>query len=299
MTAPTQLPPPAQVAPEAEAPPRSSAMRARTLLVAAIVIGVLSLVALALDLGWVVGAVLSLAALAVIVVGPFIAMRRRSLVVAPIAIALVSLLNPVILGAVAAHVTNLVGVVSFQRGIIFWYDYPGIDGWDAPDELAVVDPAALAGTSQDATRGVVDELSSELGWSWTVDGDIGGVASIANGFGGPSVFFRADSARWSTPDFDGSPEQAAVLLAALDEAAAQLELTEVTDTAGDVAAGDGERVWSDGVGGELTVTVDGSDVAFWYTGGPFSTVPTEEYLALLEPYAGLELPEPITEPDLP
>ena len=44
---------------------------------------------------------------------------------------------------------------------------------------------------------------------------------------------------------------------------------------------------------------DGSEVSFWYTGGPFSTVSTEEYLAMLEPYAGLELPDPIVEPDLP
>lgn len=293
MSTMTQTPP--QTHDEHSAAP--APMRARTLLWAAIVIGALSVVALALDAGWIVGAILSLAALAVIVVGPFIAMRRRSLVAAPLAIALVSLLNPVILGGVSAHVTNLIGVVTLQRGIVLWGAYPGIAGWDAPDELTVVDPGALARQTQDVTRGVVDELSSAYGWSWSIGDSVGGTQSIANGFGGTSVFIRVDSARWTTADFDGSQEQADALLTAMQTAADELGLTTVGDAI-DAGSG-GEATWSDGRGGVLTLAYDGSQASFWYTGGPFSTVSTEEYLALLEPYAGLDQPEPIDEPDLP
>jgi len=293
MSAATHIPPKTQAEPSGS----SATMRARTLLGAAIVIGALSIVALILDLGWIVGAVLALAALAVIVVGPFIAMRRRSFVVAPLAIALVSLLNPLILGGITAHVTNLIGVVTLQRGLVLWADYPGIVGWDAPDELTVVDPGALARQTQDVTRDVVDTLSSEYGWSWSIGESVGGTQSIANGFGGPSVFVRIDSATWTTADFDGSEEQAQGLLAAMQSAADELGLTTVGDAIGEESGG--EATWSDGRGGVLTLSYDGSEVSFWYIGGPFSTVSTEEYDALLEPYAGLGLPEPIVEPDLP
>jgi len=270
-------------------------------LVAAGVVAVASLAAALAGAGWAT-IPLVVAALVVLVLATLVAMRRDSRVLAPLAIALVALCNPVVLGGLTDHVRDQVGVVTVapDRGLVLWATYPGIAGWDAPAVPASVDTTALAQAVPRVVRGVVDATGREFGWSWSLGDEVPqGARAIANGFGGASMFWRIDSPRWTTADFDGSGAQRAALLGAVDSAAAALETGEVSDTTGDVDAGDGVRAWTDGRGGVLTLEIAGGDVAVVYAGGPFLAGDPAEFAERMAGFAGLELPAPLVRPDLP
>jgi|GEM_PF-1411233 len=275
--------------------------RPATVLAAAAVVAIASVAAALAGAGWAT-IPLCAAALVVLVCATLVAMRRDSHAVAPLAIALVALLNPLVLGGLTDHVREQVGVVTLapDRGLVLWATYPGIAGWDGPDAPAAVDTTALAQAVPRVMRGIVDATGRGHGWSWSLGDEVQpGAQAIANGFGGSSMFWRIDSPRWTTGDFDGSDAQRATLLAAVAGAAAALEAGEVVDVRGDVGAADGVRVWRDGRGGELTLTIAGADVIAVYAGGPFLAGDPAEFDARMAGFAGLDLPEPIAQPDLP
>ncbi|QTV80099.1 hypothetical protein [Microbacterium sp. NIBRBAC000506063] len=290
--------------PQAEAPQPSRARvaRPRVVMIAALALVALSMLWLFGGRNGALGVVLSVAALIVIVWATAVAMRRGSAVVAPLAVILVVLGNPVVLGIYSNHLDDRVGrlTISPEDGLVFWQQYPGIAGWQAPSEPVPVDTTEIVRTAQASFRTAIDELSGEFGWAWQV-GDITGVSAIPNGFGGESMFHRVDAPVWTTSDFDGSDAQRATLLDLGAGIAEQLQLPTLTDAVGDVSAGDGVRAWTDDLGGAFTVTVQGSTVSLQFVGGPYFAAHTsmEEYAEAREHFAGIELPEPLFVPELP
>lgn len=286
-----------------ETPVRGAGVRVprpRTVLLAALVVALASLAAAWLGIGWWASPVLVLAAVAVTVFATASAVRRDSVFVAPIAIALVAVLNPLVLGGLGTHVRETAGMVTFDagRGLVLWKNYPGIGGWELPDEVQPINVVAFGDHVQRSVRSVVDATSGSFGWTWEVREGRVGLGRIANGYGGAAEFYRVDSTPWRSTSFDGSAEQRAVLVAAAQAAADELALTTVADEAGDVTAGDGGRTWSDATG-TLTLRVEGSAVEISYVGGPVLGGTQAEFDLRLGPYRGLTPPEPFTSPDLP
>lgn len=253
-------------------------------------------------LPWIVGALVMVAAVGVTVWATLSAVVRRSLVVAPLAICLLAVGNPAVLTGLGSYVERNAGVItfSFDRGVVLWASYPGISGWDAPDDPQTVDTPRLAQTVQRALRTAVGVMSDEYAWAWQIgEGEVG-IRPIANGFGGDSMFQRVDAPLWTTTDFDGSDGQRASLVAAVAASAAELGLTDVVDASGDVGTGDGTRRWIADAQA-LTLTVDGAHVALGYSGGPFlaPTILPGEFERAREAYEGLTPPPTIVTPDLP
>ncbi len=280
---------------------RARVLRPGATLGAAAVVGLAALCVVLFSLGWVLAALVTVAAVLVIVTATASAMRRGSRLLAPLAVAVVAVLNPVVLQGLADHTRDAVGVVTFEpgQGIVLWGGYPGIAGWDAPEAPEPVEVRPLVLDVQDAVRAIVDDTGDTLGWTWSVGETAGGATTIANGFGGPSMFARVTSPTWTTTDFTGSEPQRDILLAALQSTAETLGLNAREDVEGDVATGDGVRVWTDASGGELALTVGAGEVVVVYIGGPYLVGTTAEYETRLAPFAGLEQPEPIVTPDLP
>ncbi|WP_344739643.1 hypothetical protein [Microbacterium awajiense] len=259
-----------------------------------------AVVAAMLQAPWPVLTLIGITAIAVAVLATLVAVRRDSRVVAPLAVALVALVNPVVLTAVSDHVVARVGVVSFtlDRGFVLWGVYPGIAGWDPPADPPLVDIGGIARTSQDAVRDVVDATSSAFGWAWRVGDQPSGARAIVNGWGGVSAFWRIDSPTWISDDA-GDLGRRAVLTDAVAGAAERLDLPFEADVDGDVDTGDGVRAWSDDLGGTLFLQIAGARATVWYTGGPFLATTVEDFEERLEPFEGLLPPATIEEPDLP
>lgn len=290
-----------------ERDPRGTGLRAvprpRTALLVAIVVAAASVLASLAGAGWGIGLVLMLLAIGVTVWATVAAVRRDSVLVAPLAIVLVAVLNPLVLSGLGAHIRERAGVITFafDRGLVLWSTYPGIAGWDAPEDATPVNTTGLAQAEQRALRGTVEATTAAYGWVWSLGEGAAGVFRIANGYGGESLFERVDSPVWTSEDFDGSAPQRDLLLSSAQSAAAALELTTITETEGDVAGGDGVRQWDDGAGGVMTLRVAGSRVTLRYTGGPFlsGSSSAAEYRLARSGFEGLEPPAPIEEPDLP
>lgn len=268
----------------------------------AAVVAVVSGVVVATGLPWVVGLLVMIVAVAATIWATLSAVVRRSLVVAPLAICLLAVGNPAVLAGVGSYVERSVGVVTFSpdRGFVLWSLYPGIVGWDAPDAPDAVDTPVLAQSVQRALRSAVGVLTDAYGYAWRIgDGQVG-IAPIANGFGGYSMFERVDAPLWTTSDFDGSEGQRSAIVAAAAASAAELGLTDAADSAGDVDTGDGTREWS-ADGQTLTLTLAGAQIELSYTGGPF-LAPTSlpgEFEDRLRGFEGLPLPSTIVTPDVP
>lgn len=277
--------------------------RPLTTLLVALVVAAASIVAFLAGAGWGVGLVLMLLAIAATVWATVAAVRRDSVFVAPLAIVLLAVLNPLVLSGLSAHIQERAGVITFafDRGLVLWATYPGIAGWDAPEDATPVNTAGLAQAEQRALRSVVEATTAAHGWVWSIGEGAAGVFRIANGFGGPSLFERVDSPVWTSDDFDGSAPQRELLLSSAQSAADALELRTVTDVEGDVATGDGVRHWDDGAGGVMSLTIAGARVTLQYTGGPFLSGGSSaaEYQLARSGFAGLQPPAPIEEPDLP
>ncbi|WP_404430029.1 hypothetical protein LG299_10685 [Microbacterium lacus] len=291
----------------AEAPARSIrfplSLRPATVLVAAAIVAVVSWMSVAFRAPWPIVAVLTVAALAVLVWASLSAIGRRSLVVAPLAVCLAVMGNPLTTAGLGSYVERHAGVItlSLRDGIVLWKAYPGIAGWE-PSTPATqpVDTTGLAMDVQRVLRDVVGEMSDAYGYVWQVgDGQVG-ISIIANGFGGGSLFERVDAPLWQTSDFDGSPAQRATLVASTTASAEELGLTTVADPSGDVGSADGIRTWS-GEAQRLTLTIDDSTVTLTYVGGPFlgSTTLPGEYLRGMQGFADLPLPPTIEEPNIP
>ncbi|WP_439591081.1 hypothetical protein [Microbacterium sp.] len=268
----------------------------------AVVVAVLSAVVVATGMPWVVGLLVMIVAIVVTIWATLSAVVRRSLFVAPLAICLVAVGNPAVLAGVGSYVERSVGVVTLSpdRGFVLWSLYPGIAGWDAPDAPEAVDTPRLAQSVQRALRSAVGVLTDAYGYAWQIgDGQVG-IASIENGFGGPSMFERIDAPLWTTADFDGSSAQRAAVVAAAAASAAELGLTDASDAAGDVDTGDGTRQWS-ADNQTLTLSIEGPRIELSYTGGPF-LAPTSlpgEYEDLMRAFEGLTPPPTIVTPDVP
>ncbi|GAA1922480.1 hypothetical protein GCM10009775_13680 [Microbacterium aoyamense] len=290
-------------APEpAEGRPVRIPLRPATILLVALVVVAVSFFVVLTRLPWIVGLVLMLVAVVVTIWATLSAVVRRSLFVAPLAVCLVAVGNPAVLAGAGAFVERNVGVVtvSFDRGVVPWALYPGIAGWEAPQAPEVVDTPALAQTVQRALRSAVGALSADYAYTWQVGDGRVGIAPIANGFGGDSMFQRIDAPRWTTSDFDESAEQRAAIVAAAAASAAELGLMQATEAAGDVDTGDGTREWTD-EGQTFTLTLEGQRVALSYTGGPFlapQSLPGE-FQRSMRAYEALTLPPPIVTPNLP
>ncbi len=277
-------------------------IRPAVVLIASAVVALVSWTSIALRLPWIIAVIAMLLAVVVTVWATLSAIVRRSVFVAPLAICLVAALNPAALAGLGSYVERHAGVVSvtLDRGVVLWAKYPGIAGWDAPQDPQAVDTTALAQSVQRALRTAIGTLTTAYGWAWQIGpGDVG-VTAIPNGFGGDSLFERIDAPRWTTDAFDGSEEQRAALLAAAEASAAELGLTEVSDPSGDVASGDGSRAWA-AEGQTLTLTIEGSHVSLSYTGGPFLSPRTlpGEFETAMRGYEGLPLPPTIVTPELP
>lgn len=280
---------------------RARVLRPGAALVAAAVVAAASLGVVLFSLGWVLAALLTVLAVAVVLVATASAMRRGSRVLAPLAVALVAVLNPVVLQGLADHTRDSIGVVTYEpgQGLVLWGGYPGIAGWDAPETPEQIDVRSLVLDVQDSVRAIVDDTGDAVGWTWSVGDTAGGATTLQNGFGGPSMFVRVDSPTWATTDFDGSAPQRDILLAAVRATADELSLSTVTDAEGDVGTGDGVREYTDADGGSLTLTVAGGDVTVVYAGGPYLSGSAEEYQARMSEFAGLDLPDPLFTPALP
>lgn len=277
-------------------------LRPGLILACAVVVVLVSWVSIAFRLPWIIAAIAMLLAVLVTVWGTLSAIVRRSLFVAPLAICLVAAGNPATLAGLGSYVERHAGVLSvtLDRGIVLWAKYPGIAGWDAPTDPQPVDTIALAKNVQRALRTAIGSLTTAYGWAWQIgDGDVG-VTPIPNGFGGNSMFERVDAPRWTTDAFDGSDEQRAAAIATAEASAAELGLTQASDTAGAVDTGDGTRSWS-ADSQTLTLTITGSRVTLTYVGGPFlSTLSLPgEFETASSGYAGLPLPPTIVTPDVP
>lgn len=294
---------PAIVEPDSRSTGLPAVPRPRTALLVAIVVAAASVLASLAGAGWGIGLGLMVLAVAVTVWATIAAVRRDSVFVAPLAIVLVAVLNPLVLSGLAAHIQERAGVITFafDRGLVLWSTYPGIAGWDAPEDAAPVNTTALAQAEQRALRGAVEATTAAHGWVWSIGEGAAGVFRIANGYGGDSLFERVDSPVWTSEDFDGSAPQRDLLLSSAQTAAAALELTTVTEAEGDVTTGDGMRRWDDGAGGVMTLRVAGSRVTLQYTGGPFlsGSSSAAEYRLARSGFEGLQPPAPIEEPDLP
>ncbi len=281
---------------------RTRVARPRVVLIAALVVAALSVAWLITGRNAVFGGVLIAAALLVVVWSTAVAMRRVSTVVAPLAVIVVVVCNPAVLGVYSTHLDDRVGRMTLtpESGLVFWQQYPGIAGWEAPAEPVQVNTAVLVRMVQSSLREAIDRLSEEYSWSWKV-GDVTGVSSIPNGFGGESMFRRIDAPVWSSSDFDGSEAQRATLLDVAEAIGEQLALTAVADPSGDVAVGDGVRTWSDDLGSTFTLTVQGQTVSLEFVGGPYFGTQSslEEYAAARDFFDGFELPEPLFVPELP
>jgi hypothetical protein len=269
----------------------------------ALVLAVLSWTATVAGWGPIASVLLTITCILAIVAAGVSAMAWRSAVLAPLAVCLLAVGNPIAASASATFVEREIGpvTVTADRGLVFWELYPGVAGWDAPDPVPRVDASALARTAQSAIRSVVTDLTDSFGYAWTVQEDAAaGVSAIANGFGGTSMFVRVDVPEWVTESFDGSSGQRDAILTAAAGAAAALQLTDVQDSSGDVATSDGVRSWST-AGQLLTLTIDGARVSLVFTAGPYlsgSYIP-EEYERALTSFEGLTAPEPRVRPSLP
>jgi hypothetical protein len=229
--------------------------------------------------------------------------RRPSVVIAPLAVCLLALGNPLSLGGIASNVEAHAGIITVRTeggfGLVFWKEYPGVAGWSAPSDPQPVQTVAFATQVQAAVRGVVTAMSDAYGLTWTAGQGRTGVESLPNGFGGLSMFDRVDSAQWRTT-LDGSAAQRTALVAATRTAANALGLADEAGSADDIAAGTGTMTWQD-PGGVLTLMLAGDAVTLQYSGGPFlrGTSLPGEYEQRMAGFAGLTPPTPLNMPDVP
>jgi len=290
--------------PEADAPARRPRLTRRpaVVLAAAVVIAVVSFLVVTLRLPWPVGAVLVVIVLLATVWATLSAIARRSLFVAPLAVCILALGNPVILSGLGSYVQTHAGVitVSLDRGLVLWANYPGIAGWEAPASPTSVDTVRLATEVQNALRVSVGELSDAYGYAWSIGEGTVGIQRIPNGYGGRSLFERVDAPLWQTSDFDGSADQRMAVVQSAAAAAATLELTDIGDSDGDVDTGDGTRTWSSG-DATLMLTIEGDTVSLTYTAGPYLTrdAVLGEFPRSMRGFDGLTRPAPLETPDVP
>ncbi|WP_404430447.1 hypothetical protein LG299_11810 [Microbacterium lacus] len=271
----------------------------RIVLAAASVVAILSVAGTLLDAGWVLLGALSIAAGAIIFVAARSAMLTGSRVLAPLAVCVVAVGNPLAVSAVQSFIAVEFDTIarSTGGGLVDWALYPGVaDLTPTTDQLQTVDTAALATAANASLRSAVETLAGELGHAWTTAECTTGVLGIPNGFGGGSEFVRVQSAVWVTESFDGSDAQREVLLRTLDSAAAQLALTEIRDTAGDVRTGDGMREWRL-ESQSLSLTIARSTVSMSFIAGPLlsSWTTAAEFEDVVAPYSGVQPPAVVEE----
>lgn len=275
--------------------------RAGLVLLVAVVVAAFALAGAALR--WPFPVEVVLLALAVVVTGwaAWVAVRRPSLVLAPLAVCILALGNPATLAGTTAFVQDHAGVITVRTqdgfGLVFWKQYPGVAGWTAPADPAPVDTVAFAASAQAAVRGIVDALSAE-GREWTASSTPSGLQLLPNGYGGPSMFDRVDSAEWHTT-LDGSAAQRATLLAAARETAQALGLADEQVVTGDPLSGTATTTWSD-ADGVLTLVLADDAVTVSYSGGPFlrATALPGEFAQRMSAFAGLTPPAPLVAPDV-
>jgi hypothetical protein len=148
-------------------------------------------------------------------------------------------------------------------------------------------------------RSIVDTTTTAFGLTWTVASGPSGLMPLPNGYGGPSMFDRVDSAQLRTT-LDGSTAQRTALLSAARAAATTLQLGDEKAVSGDPLTGTGTITWSD-ADGVLTLVLDADAVTVSYSGGPLltGTALPGEYEQRLADFAGLTPPAPLVTPDLP
>jgi len=289
-----------------DAPPvrasRPGSLRSGHTLVAAMGIAILSVIAVLADASWVLLGVLCAVAALAVAVAVASTMRVGSQVIAPLAVCVLALGNPLVFSALqrVAVVEFATISVSPDGGLVDWEKYPGIAGWEeALIARSPIEAGALATSANGAVRAIVDALTDEHGYAWTTVPCPAGVLSIPNGFGGGSAFERIESVSWVTESFDGSAHQRASILGAMTEAASRLGLEDVGDPEGDVSVADGSRQWRHG-SQSLTVTIGTRDVSVSFRAGPYLSgrVSDAEYERSMARYLGLAQPTPTDETGL-
>ena len=250
-------------------------------------------------------AILVAAAIVVTLWAAWAVIRRPSRVVAPLAVCLVALGNPLALGGMATNIEAHAGLITVRTdggfGLVFWKQYPGVAGWTAPSDPQPVDTVAFAAAVQAAVRSIVDDTTTAFGLTWTVASQPSGLMQLPNGYGGPSMFDRVDSAQWHTM-LDGSAAQRTAVLAATRAAATTLQLGDEKAVSGDPLTGTGTTTWSDAdADGELTLVLDADAVTVSYSGGPLLTGTSlpGEFERRMADFAGLTPPAPLVTPDVP
>lgn len=251
---------------------------------------------------WWAKLVVLLAAIAVTAWAAWLAVRRPSLVIAPLAVCLLAIGNPLALALLGVNVETHAGLVlprSDGFGLVFWKRYPGIAGWQAPAHPVPFDAVPYLRAVQAAIDQATGELSTRYRLTWRVEPGPTGITPIANGYGGASMFQRADAPTWVSR-LDGSAQQHDAVVAAARAAAARIGLPDEHVAAGDPLRGDGTLRFSD-ARGALRLVFLADVVTLAYTGGPFlaSAWIPGEFEQRMAAFAGLAQPAPLIAPNWP
>ncbi len=251
---------------------------------------------------WWAKLVVLLAAIAVTAWAAWLAVRRPSLVIAPLAVCLLALGNPLALAVFSVNVETHAGLVLPRPdgfGLVFWKRYPGIAGWRAPAHPVPFEAAQYLRSVQAAIDEATGELSTRYRLTFKVQPGPTGVTAIANGYGGSSMFERADAPTWVS-QLDGSAQQHDAAVAAARAAAARIGLPDERVAAGEPLHGDGTLRFSDSRGA-LQLVFRADEVTLSYTGGPFlaSTWIPGEFEQRMAAFTGLAQPAPLIVPNWP
>ncbi len=271
-------------------------------LAGAAVIAVLSAVLGLAQAPWWLRIIVLLLAVALTAWAAWLAVRRPSLVIAPLAVCLLAIGNPLALAGFSVNVETHAGLVLPRPdgfGLVFWKRYPGIAGWRAPAHPRPFDAQTYLRTVQAAMDAATGDLSTRFHLTWRVQPGLTGITPITNGYGGMSMFQRADAPTW-TSQLDGTTVQHDAMIAAARQAAQRIGLPREQVGAGDPLHGDGLLRFSDDRGA-LTLSFRAGAVAFGYRGGPFlaNTWIPGEFEQRMDAFADLPQPAPLIAPNWP
>lgn len=200
------------------------------------------------------------------------------------AVCVLALINPLVFAGIGTVITQRVGAitVSSEQGVVFWAKYPGVAGWDAPPHPPEGNAFAMGSMNDRALSALTSELSQQFGFHWSIGDRPSGLLTVPNGFGGASIFQVVNGADWTTSEFGGTPAERVALVAAAEATAETLgvgdpsastgtwaEAGQPVASTGDIATGDGMRVWTGGAQ-TFVVTVTGQTVTLSYTAGPYA-----------------------------
>jgi len=229
--------------------------------------------------------------------GAWMAVPGRLRVIAPAAICIVALLNPLVIVGAVTNVQTYAGLVLPNPngpGLVLWKLYPGIAGWTAPAHPVPIDATGRLKDVQTGMTAVKASLSKQFRQTWQTDDTPVGVLPVANGYGGQSLFVSIAPAPWHTR-MVGTSDERATMIDETTALAVSLGLDDEPTTIGVPATGDGTLNWH-AANETLTLRFDGEQITFTYLGGPFlpSTSYRGEYESRMRPFEGIPQPEQLS-----